>query len=247
MIDKALFIDTNGAKNSMHQLEIITNNLANVGTIGFRADYETSKPVTMNANAKNQSKFYSSMERTYSDFQPGPLISTERDLDIAMEGKGFIAVQSKSGEEAYTRAGHLQLQNGFLTAADGNLILGSGGVIRIPDQAERVVISHDGTISVKFDGQTDLVRVDRIKLTNPPVAQLNKGPDGLFYLPEGESVRLDENIRVTPGALEGSNVNAIKTLTDLIDLSRSFEFHTNLIKDFKDSASKANQILSLPR
>lgn len=246
MVDKALFIDASGAKDSMHELEMISNNLANLNTIGFRADYQTTKQAPVNDDP-NQTRVYSTIDRNYSKFDAGPITNTGRDLDIALAGPGFISVQSNTGQEGYTRAGDLQLRKGFLTTHSGDLVLGSSGPISIPEQAQRINISKDGFISVKLVGQTDMVQIDRIKLANPNIAQLNKGNDGLFYLPEGENAKLDPSLRLTPGALEGSNVNAVQTLTDLIDLSRRFEFHTHLMNEFKDSASKANQMLNVPR
>ncbi|RDI39959.1 flagellar basal body rod protein FlgF [Aquicella lusitana] len=246
MVDKALFIGSSGAKDSMHELEILANNLANITTTGFRADHEVIKQVPINENNK-QTRFYSSVDKSFSNFEPGPITETGRDLDVAISGQGFIAVQSKSGQEAFTRAGDLQLKNGFLTTQAGDLVLGSSGVVNVPDQAQRIALGQDGTITVKIAGQTDMVNIDRIKLVNPDISKLHKGIDGLFYLAEGESARQDNSVRVRPGALEGSNVNAVEALTDLIELSRRFEMHTHLMKDFKDNASKANQILSLPR
>ena len=244
MVDKALFIDSSGARDTMRQIEMLTNNLANATTTGFRADYETIKTLSASEN-KNETRFYSSIDKSYSDFTPGPVTETGRDLDVAVNGPGFLVVQSKSGREGMTRAGDLQLKNSFLTTPDGNLVLVNSGVIRLPENAQRILIGQDGTVSAKVPGQVELTPVDRIRLVNPPVQQLAKGDDGLFYLPEGESIRPDHSLRVTAGSLEGSNVNAVKALVDLIEISRRFETHTNLMKEFKDSAGKANQLLNV--
>jgi len=246
MVDKALFIGSSSAKNSMRELEILSNNLANASTIGFRADHQVIKQAPVN-NEIGQTRFYSSMDQSFSNFDPGPVFETGRDLDVAISGKGFIAVQSESGQEAYTRAGDLQLKNGFLKTKSGDLVLGSSGVIKLPEQVQRVSITQDGMLTVRVTGQKNYINVDRIKLVNPPIEKLHKGVDGLFYLAEGETARIDRNMRIQPGALEGSNVNTVEALTNLIELSRRFELHTHLMKDFKDNASKANQILSLSR
>ncbi len=244
MVDKALFIDSSAAYDSMRQLEILSNNLANLGTIGFRADHEVFKPITI-GNDPKQVRVYSSLDKTFSNFEPGSSITTARDLDVAIAGPGFIAIQTKAGLEGYTRAGDLQLRSGFLTTRSGDFVKGSSGVIKIPNETERVIIGADGSVSAKVPGQIDFVTVNHIKLTNPPLEKLEKGIDGNFYLPEGETAKPDANIKLTPGTLESSNVNAIQTLTDLIELSRNFEFHTNLMKQFTDNAAKANQLLSL--
>lgn len=246
MVDKALFIDTGGAKQSMQRLEMITNNLANVNTIGFRADNVVMKQASTNTQ-ENQTRFFTKIDRSYSDFTNGAMINTGRDLDIAIEGEGFFAVQTKAGDEAYTRAGNFQLRNGFLATQSGDLVMGAAGAINIPAEAERVQINEQGAIIVKIINQTDLVTLDNIKLTKPDTTLLTKGSDGYFRLPDGDTARASDAVQVVSGTLEGSNVNPVATLTELIQISREFEFHTHLMKDFKDNASKANQILALPR
>jgi flagellar basal-body rod protein FlgF len=247
MVDKALYIGTSGAKDAMHQLEIITNNLANVNTTGFRADHEVMKQVPVSANGQ-QSRVYTAIGKTYSDFKPGPIVNTGRDLDVAISGQGFIAVQTKAGKEAYTRAGDLMIKDGLLMTQAGDVVLGSSGVVSLPTAAERISIGSDGTISARMKGAHENVNVNRIKLTNPAIDQLDKGADGLFYLQgEGNTAHFDEKIRIVPGSLEGSNVNPVETLTTLIELSRSFEMHTNLMKNIQSNSEKANQVLQLPK
>lgn len=247
MVDKAVFIGSSGADSNMHQLQIVTNNLANANTVGFRADYEVMKQYKVDANGK-ETRVFGALDSVYTDFREGPTINTGRDLDVAISGEGFIAVQSKSGKEGFTRAGDLQVSgDGFLTTRSGELVMGIGGAINVPD-IERASIGPDGTIQVRLRGTTDLVTVDRIKLVNPSVQDIRKGEDGLFYLAkEGSSALPDENVKLIHGALEGSNVNPIETLTKLIDLSRNYEQHTNFMKTIADNGSLANQLLQLPR
>ena len=245
MVDKALFIGTDGAKNSMHQLQMITNNLANVNTVGFRADYETRKNMVVNAG--NGARVYSVADKNYSDFQQGPLITTGRELDIAMNGKAFLAVQGKSGEEGYTRAGDLEVRDNLLKTKAGELVLGTNGVVNLPANTERVTIGIDGTVSAKVMGQQDPVVLSRVKLVTPDLDQLHKGTDGLFYLQNDGKAKPDFNATLTAGVLEGSNVNAVETLTHLIQLSRDFEFHTNLMKSIQENNSHANGLLQLPK
>jgi flagellar basal-body rod protein FlgF len=245
-MDRGIFIDSSGASDSMHQLEVIGNNLANANTPGFRSDHVIVKHMPINDSDK-QTRFYSTFFQIYSNFSTGPLTKTDRDLDISISGKGFLSVQGKEGEEAFTRVGSLQIKNGFLTLPSGEFVMGQAGVINIPDEAERITISQDGTIAIKIAGQANLVTLDRLKLVNMGSASMKKGADGMFHLSEGERALVDDNIKIQTGVLEGSNVNVVESLTDLIELSRGFEMHTSLMKDFKDNASKANQILSMPR
>jgi flagellar basal-body rod protein FlgF len=242
-MDKSLYISMNSAYNAMRQLEVMTNNLANVNTTAFRADstYVQQQPVK---ETGMQSRVYSKLDKTYTDFKKGSILSTDRDLDIALDGDGFIAVQSKSGKEAYTRAGSLQLKNGVLTTQSGELVLGNGGAINISN-ADRISIAPDGTISARYIGETEMVAVDRIKLTNPQTSELQKGPDSLFYLPNGGTAPQDENVKIVSGSLEGSNVSAIETMTQLIDLTRHYQIHTNYMKTIADNTAKSNQLLEI--
>lgn len=243
-MDRSLFISMSGAKNSMRELEVETNNLANVNTTAFRADSSFMEQYKV-ASQGQQSRVYAKVGKTYTNFKQGPMINTERDLDIALDGPGFIAVQSKTGREGYTRAGSLQLgQDGNLTTTEGQLVMGNAGVINIPP-AQRIHISPDGSVSAQFVGSPDLVTIDRIKLTNPEINQLQKGQDGLFYMPDGGTAMQDINVKILTGALEGSNVNAIETMTRLIDLTRHYEIHTRFMKTMGDDTSKANELLAL--
>ena len=245
MVDKALFLGTNGAKAAMHRLELITNNLANVSTTGFRADYEMMKNNQVGKNDKS-SRAYSEISGTFSDFHQGPILKTGRDLDVAISGDGFIAVQTAAGKEAYTRAGDLQIKNGLIMTQAGEVVLGNGGVMNVSG-ALRVNVGADGTVSLQRRGETTMSVANRIKLVKPKVADLKKGPDGLFYSLNGSAMRQDDSVKLVTGAIEGSNVNPVETLTSLIDLSRNFEMNTNLMKSIESNAQKANELLSLPR
>lgn len=243
-MDKSLFISMNGADNAMHQLEVITNNLANVNTNGFRSDSTFMHKYEI-ANQSQQTRAYAQLDKTYTNFEPGSIIPTGRELDIAMDGQGFIAVQSKTGKEGYTRTGGLQItQDGTLMTSSGHFVIGNAGIVNLPP-SKKISIAPDGTISALLPGTVDMVMVDQIKLVNPNVSQLKKGEDTLFYLQDNSAAAQDPNAKIVSGALEGSNVNVIDTMTRLIDLSRHYEIHTNFMKTISDNTEKANQLLSL--
>lgn len=244
-MDKGLFVDMSGAKNEMRKLSVLTNNLANVNTVGFRGDFEVMKTVET-GKAGNQTRAYARIDNVYSDFQPGPNMRTGRDLDIAVSGEGFIAVQTPNGDEAYTRAGDLQLTpEGVLVTKRGDVVLGTTGIINI-GHPERTEIGTDGSVSVLLQGADFPVTVNRIKLTRPDLTALQKGPDGLFYLAgDGAEAKQDDSVRIVPGSLEGSNVNPIEALTKIIEISRQFEMHSSHMKIMENSASTANRVLSL--
>jgi flagellar basal-body rod protein FlgF len=246
MVDTALFVGMSGAKESMHALQMISNNLANSSTVGFRADFNTLKPVPTNQEEK-QTRVYSGTGRSYSDFTPGPTVDTGNELDVSLNGPGFIAVQTKEGKEAYTRAGNLRITpQGLLTTAKGDLVLGAKGVINIPP-ATRISIGEKGVVSVqlKGDGVKDLTDVGTIKLVNASPNLLQKGHDGLFYLENDGTATVSDSIRLIPRTLEGSNVNPVHALAELIEISRQFEMHTKLMSAIEDNSVKSNQLLDV--
>ncbi len=242
-MDKSLFVSMSGQRNSLKELEILSNNLANSNTPGFRADYEVIKQNHIVSGDTMETRVYPSLGRSYTDFKPGPMLQTGRDLDVALQGKGMIAVQSHSGKEGYTRAGNFEISgDGLLTTAKGEMVMGNKGAITIP-KTERVNISRDGTVSIMPVGTNDMVPIAKIKLVNPPLHELQKGTDGLFYLNGGQSVESDPDIRLTSGSLEGSNVDTVDTLVKLIDVSRQYEIHSNFIKNLAEQAANANRLL----
>lgn len=245
-MDTALFVGMSGAKESMRALQVIANNLANSNTVGFRADYETVKSLPTNHNGM-QTRIYGASNSTYSDFKPGPAIVTGGELDIALNGPGFIAVQTKEGREAYTRAGNLRMtKDGLLVTSKGDLVLGEKGVITIPP-AIKVGIGERGQVSARLRGQGDneLTNLGSIKLVEIPIDQLHKGHDGLFYMADNGTAVPSDKVRVVSGSLEGSNVDPVRALSELIDISRQFEMHTKVMKSIEDNSMRSNQLLSM--
>ena len=156
-------------------------------------------------------------------------------------------MQGENGQEAYTRAGNLQVNaNGQLQTAGGYTVLSDGGPIAVPPD-NSVTIAPDGTVSVVplFGTPNSANDVGRIKLVNPPRESLTRGDDGLFRLRSGQPAEADENLRLSPETLEGSNVNPVDAMVSLISLSRQFEMQIKLLQSADSNASKATQILSM--
>lgn len=243
-MDQSLFVSSNSANNATRQLEVLTNNLANLNTTGFRYDQVYSQQYNVK-DPNLGTRTFSQIAGTYTNFTHGSIMSTSRDLDLAIRESGFIAVQSQAGKEGYVRTGSLMLsQDGSLMTSKGDFVLGTAGIINVPP-AQKIQISPDGTVSAILLGTTDVVTIDKIKLVNPDTSGLQKGEDGNFYLVSGGTVDQDETVNVVTGALEGSNVNVIETMARLIDLSRNYEIHTNYMKNISDNTAKSNQILEL--
>jgi len=214
-----------GAKQIMQAQAVNNNNIANASTTGFRADSIafTSEPIYGPGYA---SRVNAVAADSGVDFSSGVLQSSGRPLDIAVSGKGFIAVQGPNGKEAYTRAGDLQVtDSGALVTATGQPVLSETGPVQVPP-ASSVTIGSDGTVSVVPLGLSPSAQsqVDRIKLVNPSTKDLQKGPDGLLYLKSGGKALTDETVTVASGELESSNVNAAMSLVNMIELQRMYEF-----------------------
>src|SRR5262249_5606818 len=153
------------------------------------------------------------------------LLSTGRDLDIAVNGKGWIAVQGPDGKEAYTRAGDLQVDaTGQLLTATGRPVLGDSGPINVPPYIS-IFFARDGSIPVEAQGAAPdtAATVARIKLVNPPDAALQRGDDGLFRMKNGSEAEPDAAVQIGSGVLESSNVNTAAAMVNMIELARQFE------------------------
>ena len=245
-MDEMIFLAMTGAKQTEIAQSINSNNLANISTTGFRADLHSFSSVPIDGPGVD-SRINAVVESYGTDFTQGAVINTGRDLDVSIQGRGFIAVQDPEGNEAYTRAGDLHLDTGgLLRTGAGHLVLGAGGPLAIPPN-NSLLIGGDGTVSVQPIGQgpETLAIVDRIKLVDPDTTRLSKGTDGLFRLPDGETAAANAEVRVTSGSLEQSNVNVAKTLVNMIELSRQYEMQINVIKTSKEDADAAAQMMRL--
>jgi len=245
-MDRALYVAMAGAKEIMQAQTVNANNLANVSTNGFKADLNAFMSVPVNGPVY-QSRVYAVDGGNGVDLSPGAIQATGRDLDIAVQGEGYIAVQAADGTEAYTRAGNLKLDAGgqLLTGA-GHPVLGSGGPMAVPP-AEKIEIGADGTISIRSLGQSaaTLSAVDRIKLVKIPTDQLRKGDDGLLRVTPGNEPSTDATVRLVSGALEGSNVNAVDSMVTMISLSRSYEMTVKAMRSVEDNDRAASEVIKL--
>ncbi len=245
-MDEAIYLAMTGAKQTEIAQAINTNNLANISTSGFRADLHAFSSVPVEGPGVD-SRINAVVETYGTDFSQGPTTFTGRDLDVAIQGPGFIAVQAPDGSEAYTRAGDLRVDaSGILMTGRGDMVLGNAGPVSIPPNAG-LSLGTDGSVTVQPLGQGPeaLSLIDRIKLVNPDVKQLSKGEDGLLRHADALPLAPDGAVRVTSGALEQSNVNAAMTLINMIELSRQYEMQVNIIREAKDNADASANLLNI--
>jgi flagellar basal-body rod protein FlgF len=245
-MDRLIYTAMTGARQSFLQQAGVANNLSNASTIGFRAMEHRFRAVPIQGEAMPTRAFV--IDASVADvFEQGPMMATGRPLDVAVQGEGWIAVQAPDGQEAYTRAGNLQVDaNGQLQTVSGFNVLSDGGAIGIPPD-NSITISPDGTVSVVplFGTPNNVNDVGRIKLVNPPANELVRGDDGLFRLRGGQAAEVDENVRLAPETLEGSNVNPVDSMVRLISLSRQFEMQVKMLQSADANAARANQVLTI--
>ncbi len=248
-MDRSLYIAMNGAKQTLLAQSANANNLANTQTVGFKSDFEQFRAMPA-FGPGYPSRVYAMTERPGSNMSSGSLQSTGRDLDVAIEGEGWFAVRAKDGSEAYTRAGDLRITSqGLLENGAGLQLLGErGGPIAIPP-AQKIEIGNDGTISIIPQGSnaTNLAIVDRIKLVNPGDTNLEKREDGLMHLKQvgGLPPLADANVKLAQGVLEGSNVNAVSAMVEMIELARNFELQTKVMKNVDDAAGMTTKLMQM--
>lgn len=243
-MDRSIYVAMTGAGQTVRALASLSHNIANASTVGFRAQLGAvaGVPVLGEGLATRVNAVQGSGG---VDFSPGPQIATGRDLDIAIQGEGWIAVQGPDGREGYTRAGELSVRpDGLLVTADGLLVLGDAGPLDIP-AFTKIDIGHDGTISVVPQGQgpETIASVGRIRLVAPANDDLVRGADGLMRMADGSDAPADASVRLISGALEGSNINPADGLAQMIALSRQFEMHVRAIQAADENAEAATRLL----
>jgi flagellar basal-body rod protein FlgF len=236
-----------GARESMRAQAINSHNLANASTVGFRAELAAVTTQAAGDGDRSEARAFASITETGWSQSAGPLQSTGRDLDVAVEGDGWIAVQAPDGTEAYTRAGDLRLDaTGAVRNGAGHPVLSDGGPLVIPPHAS-LVIGADGAVSIVPLGQgaETTARVGNIKLVKPDPAQLERGPDGLFRVKGGGDAPADASVRIVSGALEGSNVNVADAMVRMIELSRQFDMHMKTLRTVEDNARNSASLMRI--
>jgi flagellar basal-body rod protein FlgF len=244
-MDRILYTAASGAKAAMHRHQVIAHNLANVTTTGFRAELSTFRAVPLRGEGATTRVHALEATAGYLD-KPGSLQHTGRPLDVAAVGNAFFAIQALDGTEAYTRAGALQVNaQGTLVGFNGLPMLDAGGApIQVPPGAQ-VGIGRDGTVSAKVANEAPQV-IGRLKLVTPPAGQrLVRGDDGLFRAPDGQPLPPDDAAQLADGMLEGSNVDPIAAMVDMIAATRQYEMQMRMLQNAERNDQTAAQLLGL--
>lgn len=245
-MDRLIYTAMTGASHVLQQQAAVAQSLSNTNTPGYRAAISTFRAVPLVGEGLPTRAFV--VDSTAgADFAPGVMQTTGRELDVAVQGKGWIAVQMEDGSEAYTRNGSLQISsNGILQTRSGLAVAGDGGQLAIPPDNE-ITIAGDGTISVVPTGTKpgQVVVVGRIKLVNPPQDQMVRGPDGLFRTRSVAPAEADAGVALASGSLESSNVNAVEAMVDMISLARQYDMQMKMLQSADGNARQASSILNI--
>jgi flagellar basal-body rod protein FlgG len=262
MSNSALHVARTGLDAQSARMRVIANNLANVNTTGFkrdRAEFETLAYQTMTApgapaSAENKYAVGLSlgsgvnMTGTARVNTQGALSTTDNPLDMAIEGEGFFQVTRPDGTTAYTRAGNFSL------SAEGKVVTSDGlplqPEISVPEGAESITIGVDGTISAKVPGQaeaTELGKIELARFVNPSGLQALGGnlfaETGASGTPQVGAAAAEGRGSIRQGSLEGSNVNVVQELVDMIETQRAYEVNSKMISATDEMLRNANQQL----
>lgn len=245
-MDRLIYTALSGASQTLYEQQISANNLANVNTNGFRADMAMATNDKVKGGGFD-TRYMAQEGASGVNDSTGVAEKTERPLDVAIQGAGYIAVQDKNGNEVYTRNGNIQQDDQGQLAIDGNLVLGDNGPIILPPNAI-ASFGSDGTLSVTPDDGdvTATMDIDRLKLVDIPVANLAKNPEGMLITADGVPAQRDENIKVSGGFLEGSNVSAVSEMMSSIAMNAALWISkTGLSAQDAEMSAIANNIANV--
>ena len=245
----SIYMAATGALAYEKQLQLLSNNLANVNTAGFKKDRGRFREFSLSAAADSENLAVQSGQTrapeywieygTYTDFSAGALRKTGRPFDLALSGNGFFCVRTPDGV-MYTRRGDFTVNaDELLVTQEGFPVLGKGGEIRIDlakpsGDMREFSISEDGTVTV--DGS----EVDRLQIVDFTQSHaLEKAGHNYYRALKPRSLEeLDENLMVSQGFLELSNVDTIKMMTEMIEVLRGYESYQKMIRSVDDMNAK---------
>lgn len=244
-MDRAIYTGMTAAEAALNRQAVTANNLANSSTAGFRSQLANFRAVPVNGETW-QTRALVAASTPMHDNTLGPITHTGRNLDVALPQNGWLTVALAEGGEGYTRNGAIDVDSEGGLRIDGRPLMGDGAPLTAPPQST-ITIAADGTLSARGAGDdaTAVVPVGRMKLVNAEMRDLLLGDDGVFRTPGGNALAQDDALRLTPEALEGSNVSPVQAMTEMIANSRGFDMNMKVIRSADENAQKANQLLNV--
>ena len=227
-MENAQLVSLSRQMSLRRQMDVVANNLANLNTTGFKAQSllfeEYMMPVARSNGTGGEDQRVSFVQdwSTIQDFSSGSIEMTGNPLDIALEGEGFLAVETPGGER-WTRSGALQIDSrGVLVTLDGNPVLGDGGPVRFDPGETDITIDAAGNV-VSSGGPKGRLRI--VEFAN--AQSLVREGDNLF---SGGTPEVAVSTRVLQGGLERSNVSGVRQITEMIRVQRAYESITSMMK-----------------
>jgi flagellar basal-body rod protein FlgF len=240
-MERLIYTAVSGAELNNKALQVVANNLANVNTAGFRADLEQAQSMMVGGDGF-RTRYQAQLTPAVTSLAQGPMMDTGRKLDVALSESGYLAVIDGNGNEAYTRAGNLQVDGDGFLRVNGLQVLGEGGgPIQLPQFGD-IDISPDGTINLTPVGGGLIAQEAQIKLVSAN-NNLVKGRDGLLRDSNGQQLNRDEAVTLVSGKLEGSNVNAVEQMVKTMNISRQFEMNIKMMKVAEELASSGDRLI----
>ncbi|QEL54727.1 flagellar basal body rod protein FlgF [Chromobacterium paludis] len=241
-MDALIYTAMSGADRLLRAQQIHANNLANAETGGFRADIDSAVSQVVPGYGYD-ARVLSHNAPTALDTRNGTVVETGRDLDVALQGDGFLAIAAPDGGEAYTRAGSMVAGPDGTLSVNGHPVLGDGGPIRLPEGYLKVAIAQDGTVSVLNPGGAEMQPVDKLKLVKPDAREMMKSADGLIVPRQNAPFPADDSVTVQSGHLERSNVSAVEEMVSVMSLNRNFEMQMKLFNAASDMNEAGNRLV----
>ena len=250
-MENALLVGLSRQMTLERQMDVVANNVANVNTNGFKGDrslfeeYLKSGAHEDNFGGSDRRVSFVQDRASFHDFAAGNTEQTKNPLDVSIDGRGFLAVQTPAGER-YTRDGGLNINNqGQLVTAAGDPVLGGSGPIVFQPTDHDINVSPDGTITViEGNGRTDALR-GKLRLASFTDAQkLLKEGANLYSAGEGGAVQADTKSQLQQGYIEKSNVNSVAEMSRMIEVSRTYTQIATLLQQQSDLHKTAIQQLA---
>lgn len=248
-MDRLIFTSLSGQKHIEQRTQQISNEIANVSTVGFKRAFAAATQTYRYDGDGFKSRYVSVVTPSSQiDMTPGPMMSTGRTLDVALSGNQLFAVLTPSGEVAYTRRGDLRV------GADGTLRIGSGeqvvsdanAPITVPDLTE-LKIGPDGTVLTKQVGGEAVIfqPLARMQVVEADPAKVTLRVDGLYESSDKQPFATATTPALQTGVLEGSNSNLFSTMVDMISMSRRYEMQVKVLKQASDLAERSQSLARL--
>lgn len=235
-MSRSIYPALSGAKVAWKQMEMVSNNLANVTSDGFKQHRMALTSKRVNENVLGNS--FVAVAETVHDMSDGTLETTGVDTHLALRGRAFFVVQTDQGD-VLQRSGNFRMNSeGQLVNQRGQPVLTDAGPLEIPDR-ERIVIDKQGVVRTEDGGELGRLRIVDAEAVSP----LGNGQ----WRAEGGTLPAEDNVQVLQGSLEKSNADPIRGMLELVEASRYFEAYQKTMQTSDELDSRSNELMRKSR